>query len=86
MHTTHHLRLVVNKENYPKCISYTLHLPSAKAGWTLLRKQGDEGKACIKSLPLIRFWKIQPRSSFQSLTFSSGTRIMQIVNLNKLFS
>ena len=58
MYTTHHLRLVVNKENYPKCISYTLHLPSAKAGWILLRKQGDEGKACIKSLPLITFRKI----------------------------
>lgn len=58
MHTTRRLRLVVNKENYPKCISYTLYLPPAKAGWTLLRKQGDEGKACIKSLPLITFRKI----------------------------
>ena len=58
MHTTRHLRLVVNKENYPKCISYTLHLPSAKAGWILLRKQGDEGKAYIESLPLITFRKI----------------------------
>lgn len=78
MYTTHHLRLVVNKENYPKCISYTLHLPSAKAGWILLRKQGDEGKACIKSLPLIRFWKIQPRSSFQSLTGPNASCIMQL--------